>query len=138
LETQPLVLHWQLLLHRPRVSARRRSQQHRPGALRGGGRRAGGGARAAGRRLQQLELALLHVAGIAALAVLVEDRAAPALDQRLGRAPVCRGLVRQLAQEEHHLASRRPRDARARAQAAATAPGTPRQRRTLRSDRAGP
>jgi len=96
----------------------------------------GGGAHAAGPRLQQLELALLSFAGVAPLAVLVEDGAAPSLDQRLGRAAVGRGLVRQLAQEEHHLA-RVSRVRRARARAATTAPGMPRQRRTLCSVRGG-
>ena len=53
--------------------------------------------------LQELQLALLGVADIAPLAVLVEDRPAPLLDQLLGHPPVGCGFIWQLEKEEHHL-----------------------------------
>ena len=55
--------------------------------------------------LQQLQLVLVDLTGVAPLAVLVEDGPAPLFHKHLGHAPVGRRLIRQLVKEQHHLAS---------------------------------
>lgn len=55
--------------------------------------------------LQQLQLPLVDLTGVAPFTVLVEDGPAPLFHKRLGHPPVGRCLIRQLVQEQDHLAS---------------------------------